>query len=318
MTPRATLAPPIYSEHVDTESSCCADLACVTTGNFVPYLQQVVVNGPAARIKRTALVANTPSSTTNGRGGANPASAAIIRVLLVTTAFDSAVFLVGAPAPCVLAGIIADDARTSTRVANLSRVTIFFGNPNLDMNELLLGFLGAFSHVQTYIDDVLADLFFKQRMPNAADFVTDRVVSRIRDEERTKLVQAIAAELGTDAELDSFNAVYMEVKRLRDRVAHSARFSSSADQVSVTPSYINPAGDGAPEVRIIERAELREAVQKLRWIEAQIMYVLYSSELLTGLFRGDRPLGVVKPTRLPQDWNGVVFIDLQDPGRCTM
>lgn len=197
-------------------------------------------------------------------------------------------------------------------------MTIFFGNPNLDINELLLGFLGAFSHVQTYIDDVLADLFFKKRMPKAANFVADRVVSRIRDDERTKLVQAIAAELGTDAELDSFNQVYMEVKRLRDEVAHAARFSSTADQVSVTRNYISSATSGDIEVRNIDRAELREALKKLRWIEAQVMYVLYSSELLTGLFRGDRPLGVAKPTRLPRDWNGVVFIDLQDPGRCTM
>jgi hypothetical protein len=59
-------------------------------------------------------------------------------------------------------------------------------------------------------------------------------------------------------------------------------------------------------------------VQNCRWLEAQILYVVYSSELSEALYIGDRPIEVVRPTRLPKDWNGVVFQDIADPGRCTM
>jgi hypothetical protein len=41
--------------------------------------------------------------------------------------------------------------------------------------------------------------------------------------------------------------------------------------------------------------------------EAQIMYVMFSSELLEGMYLGDRPMVVLKPPRLPRDWDGVVF-----------
>lgn len=49
--------------------------------------------------------------------------------------------------------------------------------------------------------------------------------------ERTQLVQVIAAELGAPAELDNFNQVYMDVKRLRDKVSHAARFQSDGQNV---------------------------------------------------------------------------------------
>ena len=85
------------------------------------------------------------------------------------------------------------------------------------------------------------------------------MVNRIRDDERTKLVHAIAAEVGSPAELDTFSQVYMDVKRLRDKVGHAARVESDANGVlRVTRSYLgtgpNPMGNLAIEK--VERAEI--------------------------------------------------------------
>lgn len=120
-------------------------------------------------------------------------------------------------------------------------------NPGDDINQLLLRLLGAFAHVQLMIDDILAKQFFEQRVPKAADFLMERVVSRIRDVERTKLVHAVAAECDSPAELDSFGQVYMDVKHLRDKVGHAARVEADDNGVlHITDSYLatKPVGAG--------------------------------------------------------------------------
>ncbi len=124
-------------------------------------------------------------------------------------------------------------------------MTIQGGIPAEDINQLLLRMLGAFSHLQLLIDELLAKSFFEKRVPKAAAFLLKRVVSRIRDDERTQLVQVIAAELGAPAELDNFNQVYMHVKRLRDKVSHAARFQSDGqDVLHITDSLLRPKAPG--------------------------------------------------------------------------
>ena len=49
-------------------------------------------------------------------------------------------------------------------------MTIQGGYPGDDINQLLLRLLGAFSHVQLLIDEVLAKSFFQKRVLKAADF----------------------------------------------------------------------------------------------------------------------------------------------------
>lgn len=198
-------------------------------------------------------------------------------------------------------------------------MTLAHGNPTQDMHELLLRLLGAFSHLQICIDEMVARAFFSKRMPMAADVVWKRAVSRIRDDERTQLLQAIAAERGTDAELDNFNQVYADAKRLRDKAAHAARVQMAGqDLLHVTASVVGVGPVQDPSVTEMDRTQLVEAVQSCRWLEAQILYIIYSSELSDSLYLGDRPVEVVKPTRLLNDWNGVVFRDVADPGRCTI
>lgn len=197
-------------------------------------------------------------------------------------------------------------------------MTIAHGHPAQDMHELLLRLLGAFSHLQIIIDD-FAKTFFVNRMPIAADVVCKRVISRIKDEERIQLFRAIADDVGSDGDLTNFNQVYSDVKRLRDKAAHAARFQiAGSDTLSVTESYVISGPE--PDFRRIEldRMELVEVVQKCRWLEAQILYVMYSSELIQGLSLGDQPIEVVRPARLPGDWDGVVFRNTENPGICTM
>jgi hypothetical protein len=198
-------------------------------------------------------------------------------------------------------------------------MTVAHGNPAQDMHELLLRFLGAFSHLQICIDEMVAKAFFSKRMPKAADVVWKRAVSRIRDDERTQLFQAIAEELGTDAELDNFNQVYADVKRLRDKAAHAARVQPAGkDLLTLTASMVGVGPTTDLSITELDRGQLVEAVQGCRWLEAQILYVIYSTELSEALYIGERPIEVVRPTRLPKDWNGVVFQDIADPGRCTI
>jgi hypothetical protein len=195
-------------------------------------------------------------------------------------------------------------------------VTIVPGDPAQDMNELLIRLLGAFSHVQLLIDQVLAKNFFEKRVPKAADFLLKRVVSRIRDEERTKLVQAIAAEVDAPTELDNFNQVYMDVKRLRDRVAHAARVQSHADGVlQITKSYIATGPTGNLDVVTVERSEIEEAVRMCRWLEAQIFFILDSTDLTIKIAQGAQQVAIAKPSKAYQDWDGVTVKGIVDEGR---
>jgi hypothetical protein len=179
-----------------------------------------------------------------------------------------------------------------------------------DINQLLLRLLGAFAHVQLLIDDVLAKNFFEKRVPKAADFLMERVVSRIRDRERTKLVHAIAAEFGSPAELDNFNQVYMDVKRLRDKVGHAARVEADADAngvLHITDSYLatKPVGTataGSMATVTVQRSEIDEAVRKCRWLEFQINFIMYSTDLSLHMVLAGRRMKVVKPSKVFGDW----------------
>ncbi|MGY3555623.1 hypothetical protein C7458_102792 [Williamsia muralis] len=44
------------------------------------------------------------------------------------------------------------------------------------------------------------------------------------------------------------------------------------------------------------------------WLEAQIRYVAVSSDLYSAVHHGDTHIQVVKPTRKPGDWDGVVMV----------
>lgn len=181
--------------------------------------------------------------------------------------------------------------------------------PGDDINQLLLQLLGSFAHLQLLIEDVLAKNYFERRTPKAAEFLMKRVVSRIRDSERTKLVQVIADEYDSPAELDNFSQVYTEVKRLRDTVAHSVIRSGSDGVLHIIDSYSErkPVGTASTQSMgsgTLDRSQVDEAVRKCRWLEAQIYYLLDSTGLALGFVKAGRRMKVVKPPRKFRDWDG--------------
>jgi hypothetical protein len=111
---------------------------------------------------------------------------------------------------------------------------------------------------------------------------------------------------GSDAELDTFNQVYMEIKRLRDKVAHSAGLQSSGmNTLVLTESYVRTSTDEDLNVTTVESEELIDATLRCRWIEAQILYVLHSTDLteeLYGAIAISRWLSQQGDTRTGEAW----------------
>ncbi|OBI31102.1 hypothetical protein [Mycobacterium sp. E2238] len=196
-------------------------------------------------------------------------------------------------------------------------MTVFLGDPNQDIRDLVLKFLGSFTHVQTCIDELLARTYFEKRIPDAAAFVWKLAVSRIKDDERAKLVRAISQDVGSDAELENFNQAYMDMARLRNKLSHAATLQAAGDALTIFKSKIGRP-DNAPVEFRVDRDDLSYAVTTCRWLEAQILYILDSSGLTEALSIGDRPIIVAKPAANREDYNGIVYLDKNDPGRCTM
>lgn len=192
-------------------------------------------------------------------------------------------------------------------------MTIPIGDQGDDIHALMFRFLGAFAHLQNFIDEHMADLFLKKRIPNAATFFWKGAVSRIRDSERPQLVQYIASDISADADLSCFNTVYADVKKLRDRSAHAARVEAvSNDEVRFTPTILTSGSDPKVIWTTISRSQLVDAIKSCAWLEAQIQYAMYSSDLVTKMFQAGQEVEVVKPTRLPKDWDGIVLRPLTD------
>lgn len=173
---------------------------------------------------------------------------------------------------------------------------------------MLLRFLGSFSHLQDLIDQVVTKVFFEKRMPIACDIVWKRTVGRIKDEERVELFMAIAAEVGTDAELGSFKATFMQVKRFRDSVAHSARIQAKGnDRLDVNRTLVRSWKDPELSATEVSRDELARVLRHCAWLDAQVVYVLSSEKLLKEARLGSTLMEVLKPTGRPDDWDGALY-----------
>jgi hypothetical protein len=182
----------------------------------------------------------------------------------------------------------------------------------------LLRLIGNFAHLQMLIDDVLAKNFFERRIPKAAEFLMERVVSRIRDSERTKLVRAIADEFNSPAELDNFNQVYMDVKRIRDKLGHSVILSEADGVLCIIDSYsatkrVGDVAAGSMATGTIERSQIDEAVHQCRWLEAQIYLHPVFDRFGSCDSAGWSPVKVVKPPRKFSDWDGCLALEDDGP-----
>ncbi|MGA5466583.1 hypothetical protein [Mycobacterium sp. NPDC050041] len=220
-------------------------------------------------------------------------------------------------------------------------MTIPLFDPQQSMHQQLWQLVGAFAHVQVLLDQ-LASAYFLLRMPlwdedsdddpmsleglpGVAGFVMDKVVKNGRDEDRPRLFQRIAKELGTDAELGDFNGVFSEVKVVRDLAAHGVSAEPvGSDRLRLTRSpldiFVSP--NKVKELELT-RTELAAAVHKCRWLEAQVLYVAFTDlnplpdpaeppppATTPGNWSFDpTQWAVLKPTRLPGDWDGKVSAD---------
>lgn len=172
-----------------------------------------------------------------------------------------------------------------------------------DIHASVLALLGAFSHLQDLMDEIVARTFLEKRMPKTADLIWQRAVSRINDKERIELFLKISEDLGTDADLESVGTVYMRVKELRDRVAHSTRFTTTeGGQLTMGKTVLSSLKKLPPEPLEVNRVTIFNALWECRWIEAQIFYVVVRM-----MQPGSKPFEILKPAGTPEQWNGETY-----------
>lgn len=178
------------------------------------------------------------------------------------------------------------------------------------MSALALRFLGHFSNVQDQIESAARMLCFK-RMQKGGGIIGDFVVSRINDEERVRLLMAIAEEMETDADLSNFKTVFMRVKKLRDAVAHASAFRTGNDpdrlEISRVALMVPTSRSKRATPDHVTRRQLTGAMHDCSWLYAQVTYVITSTpHAVLDIRMGSTPVTVFKPVARPEDWDGVV------------
>ncbi|BAX98885.1 hypothetical protein MSTE_03585 [Mycobacteroides stephanolepidis] len=174
------------------------------------------------------------------------------------------------------------------------------------MRALLLQFLGAFSNVQNFADEMVARIFFQARLGIAAEKVWSLAVRRIRDEERVPLFIAIAEEVESDADLSHFEETYKRCKEMRDRIAHSVRFTPDGEHlVTIQRTIIGSVTKPIPEPVEVDRSQLKEAIRDCSWLHTQMSYAMSSGGLVVKTMLRDVPHYVPKPAARPDEWGGI-------------
>ncbi|MDO3335127.1 calponin homology domain-containing protein [Mycobacteroides abscessus] len=177
-----------------------------------------------------------------------------------------------------------------------------------DIHTLVLKLLGAFAHLQDFVDNAIAKMFFDKRMPHTADLVWRRAVSRINDAERIELFLNIAEDIGTDADLSSTKDIYMGIKAVRDRVAHSATFRLDADgRLIMSKSVLSTFSKPIPAPMEVSLVQISNALWECRWLEAQMLYVALHNQQGIRVSQGPVVQTTRKPAATPAEWDGIVF-----------
>lgn len=98
--------------------------------------------------------------------------------------------------------------------------------------------MGAFSTLQLFADTVV-DLYLKRRMPELGGVVVAVGLSRRRDEDRLKLIRAMAKETGYSKisvfEDGTFSTVFNRCKQLRDLLGHSVKINGPVYGANMPP-----------------------------------------------------------------------------------
>ncbi|BBY99471.1 hypothetical protein AWC04_03850 [Mycolicibacterium fallax] len=186
-----------------------------------------------------------------------------------------------------------------------------------DIAALALTLVGAFSIVQEGVDN-LAQMYVSRRAKGLERFLADQnAISRMRDNQRPRLVLDIAADLECPSDLSMFTDVFYRVKKTRDAISHAAQLSSiDTDTLSLTQTIWVQANDIERAPVTVTRAELRVRIADARWLDQHIRYVLRGGGgLTTAIYLGERPIAVCEPPRDPKDWDGTSFVFLDEEPR---
>lgn len=183
----------------------------------------------------------------------------------------------------------------------------------VDIAALALELVGEFSKLQDYIDHAVG-MYAAKRAPALWAFLEEsNVLDRIGDQQRPRLVIAIADDLGTGADLSKFRDVYYCVKDIRDFVAHGTYTQRvDADNLVIHANYVT-----GPNIKLrgikkreslnITRGQLNARLNEARWLLQHVQFLVATSDLTTAvMFRGQE-MTFSRPPADPSDWDGKKF-----------
>lgn len=182
-----------------------------------------------------------------------------------------------------------------------------------DIAALALELVGEFSKLQDTVDQTIM-MYAKKRAPSLAAFLDDgNILERIPDQQRPRLVVAIAKELETKADVSKFLDVFHRVKEIRDFVAHGTYTQRvDADNLVLWNNYVS-----GPDVKRrgikkrdslkVNRDQLDKRLKDARWLIQHVHFIVGSSDLTQQIYLGDQPVTFAKPPADPTDWNGDIF-----------
>lgn len=187
---------------------------------------------------------------------------------------------------------------------------------SIDIASLALALVGEFSIVQESVDSLVA-AYAKKRAPGLMRFLSDeRVLQRIPDRARPRLVFDIAADLNSPSDLSRFNDVFYRVKATRDAIAHSVRSERvDADTLRLVRSHIAAVDGSRAEPVVLTRRELIARTNEARWLYQHVRYLFRpGGGICVATYVGARPIEPVQPPADPEDWDGVVlrFLDTEE------
>ncbi len=182
-----------------------------------------------------------------------------------------------------------------------------------DMAALALELVGQFSKLQDTVDSLVLQ-YAKKRAPALAAFLDgENIIERVSDNQRPKLVESIAADLGTAADLSKFSDVFFSVKEIRDFVAHGTYTKHvDDDNIVIFNNYISgPAikkrGIKKRDSLNVSRQQLTRRLSEAGWLLQHVHFITGSSDLTDQLYLGTQPVSFAVPPADPVDWNGEIL-----------
>jgi hypothetical protein len=157
-------------------------------------------------------------------------------------------------------------------------------------------------------------MYATKRAPSLAALLDDeRILSRLSDQQRPRLVMSIANELETEADTSNFRDVFYRVKEIRDFVAHGT-YAQRLDDNNlilwnnyVTGPNVKRIGFKKRDSLPVGRGLLKVRLKEVRWLLQHVHFITGSSDLTQQIYLGEHPVAFAKPPADPSDWDGEIF-----------